>query len=362
MILDYFPNADHAGIYAAQAAGDYERAGLDVELKPPPDPSAPLKLLRGGRADVVISYEPEVLLARDKGADLVAVGALVQEPLTSLMTLDGSVNSPGGPARQARRHRRHPLPGRLPEDDPRERRRRPRGGQGDQRRLQPRPRDAVAQGRRDARRVLELRGHRPAPPRPQADDHADGEARRPDLQRADLRRPAARTSTRPAPRAPPLPARHGGPRAAARATLSSGVDALLEADPGLERGLQTAVVARRCRSSSPRTRAPFGWQEPIEWAPTATGCSSTSCSRAARRGRGADQRVPAGRGAGGHGDPLSSPPRRREEQVLAGQPLPLPVGLEEPAHLGLVGARRGLPVVSRPTSLRKPRSPAGTRS
>ena len=41
VILDYFPNADHAGLYAAQAEGDYERAGLDVELKPPPDPSAP---------------------------------------------------------------------------------------------------------------------------------------------------------------------------------------------------------------------------------------------------------------------------------------------------------------------------------
>ena len=87
IILDYFPNADHAGIYAAQAAGDYARAGLDVEIKPPPDPSAPLKLLQSGRADVVISYEPELLLARDKGANLVSVGALVQKPLTTLMSL-----------------------------------------------------------------------------------------------------------------------------------------------------------------------------------------------------------------------------------------------------------------------------------
>jgi putative hydroxymethylpyrimidine transport system substrate-binding protein len=91
LILDYFPNADHAGIYAAQASGEYSRAGLDVEIKAPPDPTAPLKLLRAGRADVVISYEPELLLARDKGADnLVAVGALVQRPLTSLMALPGS--------------------------------------------------------------------------------------------------------------------------------------------------------------------------------------------------------------------------------------------------------------------------------
>jgi putative hydroxymethylpyrimidine transport system substrate-binding protein len=91
VMLDYFPNADHAGIYAAKAAGLYEQAGLDVKIQPPPDPSAPLKLLRAGRADVAISYEPELLLARDQGADnLVSVGALVQAPLTSVIALPGS--------------------------------------------------------------------------------------------------------------------------------------------------------------------------------------------------------------------------------------------------------------------------------
>jgi putative hydroxymethylpyrimidine transport system substrate-binding protein len=88
VMLDYLPNADHAGLYAAQAQGDYARAGLDVTLTPPPDPAAPLRLLQAGRADVAISYEPELLLARDKGAtDLVAVAALVQKPLTSLMSI-----------------------------------------------------------------------------------------------------------------------------------------------------------------------------------------------------------------------------------------------------------------------------------
>jgi putative hydroxymethylpyrimidine transport system substrate-binding protein len=91
VMLDYFPNADHAGLYAAQAAGLYEKAGLDVKIQPPPDPSAPLKLLRAGRADVAVSYEPELLLARDRGAEnLVAVGALVQAPLTSVIALPGS--------------------------------------------------------------------------------------------------------------------------------------------------------------------------------------------------------------------------------------------------------------------------------
>jgi ABC-type nitrate/sulfonate/bicarbonate transport system substrate-binding protein len=88
VILDYLPNADHAGIYAAQAEGLYAKANLDVKLVVPPDASSPLKLLKAGRADVAISYEPELLLARDAGAEsLVSVAALVQEPLTSLMAL-----------------------------------------------------------------------------------------------------------------------------------------------------------------------------------------------------------------------------------------------------------------------------------
>ena len=89
LVLDYFPNADHAGIYAALAAGDFDRAGLDVKIQTPPDPSAPLKLLQAGRADLAVSYEPELLLARDKGAQLVSVAAMVQKPLTALISLKG---------------------------------------------------------------------------------------------------------------------------------------------------------------------------------------------------------------------------------------------------------------------------------
>ncbi|HEV2787328.1 MAG TPA: ABC transporter substrate-binding protein, partial [Solirubrobacteraceae bacterium] len=46
-----------------------------------------LKMLASGKADLAISYEPELLLARAQGADLVSIGALVQKPLTSLVSL-----------------------------------------------------------------------------------------------------------------------------------------------------------------------------------------------------------------------------------------------------------------------------------
>jgi putative hydroxymethylpyrimidine transport system substrate-binding protein len=87
LMLDYFPNADHAGIYAAQANGDFGEAGLDVEIRQPPDPAAPIKQVAAGRVDVAISYEPEVLRARDQGLAVVSVAALVQKPLTSIISL-----------------------------------------------------------------------------------------------------------------------------------------------------------------------------------------------------------------------------------------------------------------------------------
>jgi putative hydroxymethylpyrimidine transport system substrate-binding protein len=89
VMLDYFPNADHVGLYTALKEGDFGRAGLDVRVVTPGDPSAPLKLLQAGKVDLAISYEPEVLLARDRGAQLVSVGAIVQRPLTSIISIGG---------------------------------------------------------------------------------------------------------------------------------------------------------------------------------------------------------------------------------------------------------------------------------
>src|SRR5687767_868522 len=65
LMLDFFPNADHAPIYAALASGRFRDVGLDVKVRTPSDPAAPLKLAAAGRADLAISYEPEVLRARD---------------------------------------------------------------------------------------------------------------------------------------------------------------------------------------------------------------------------------------------------------------------------------------------------------
>jgi putative hydroxymethylpyrimidine transport system substrate-binding protein len=87
MMLDWIPNADHVGIYQALAEGDFAQAGLDVHLQVPSDPATPLQLLAAGKVDAAISYEPEVLLARARGLPLVSIAAIVQKPLTSIVSL-----------------------------------------------------------------------------------------------------------------------------------------------------------------------------------------------------------------------------------------------------------------------------------
>jgi putative hydroxymethylpyrimidine transport system substrate-binding protein len=87
LMLDYFPNADHAGIYTARGSGEFTKAGLDVRIRQPADPAAPIKQVAAGRIDLAISYEPEVLRARDNGLRVVSVGALVRRPLTSIISL-----------------------------------------------------------------------------------------------------------------------------------------------------------------------------------------------------------------------------------------------------------------------------------
>jgi len=87
LVLDWYPNSDHAGIYAAQDKGYYSAAGLDVKIQVPTDVTDALKLVATGRADFAVSYEPDTLIARSQGLPDVAVMSLVQEPLNSIISL-----------------------------------------------------------------------------------------------------------------------------------------------------------------------------------------------------------------------------------------------------------------------------------
>jgi putative hydroxymethylpyrimidine transport system substrate-binding protein len=95
LMLDWFPNADHVGLYQAQAEGDFRSVGLSVQIRTPADPALPLKLVAAGKVDLAISYEPELLLARDQNLPLVSVAAVVQRPLTSIVSVGSAhIRSP----------------------------------------------------------------------------------------------------------------------------------------------------------------------------------------------------------------------------------------------------------------------------
>jgi putative hydroxymethylpyrimidine transport system substrate-binding protein len=265
IVLDYFPNADHAGLYAAQAAGDYARAGLDVDIKPPPDPSAPLKLLQSGQTDLAISYEPELLLARDKGANLVSVGALVQKPLTTLMSLSGVTRPQDlagkrvGTAGVAYQSAYLKAILQHAGVDPASVKETNVGFNLVPPMLADKVDATLGAFWNYEGEDLKRRGRHPTILRMEklgvpTYDELILVARRKDLDEnfaSKLRRFLRATQL-------------GHQRL--RANPEIGVNALLKVDPGLDRGLQTAAVSATLPVFFPSNRdKPFGWQEPSEW-------------------------------------------------------------------------------------------------
>lgn len=94
VLLDWFVNPDHAPLVVAQASGAFERAGLDVELIAPADPSAPPRLVAAGQADIAITYQPSLYQQAAEGLPVARFGTLVAQPLNSLVVLaDGPITT-----------------------------------------------------------------------------------------------------------------------------------------------------------------------------------------------------------------------------------------------------------------------------
>jgi ABC-type nitrate/sulfonate/bicarbonate transport system substrate-binding protein len=81
LVLDWFPNTNHAGVYLAQANGWYRDAGIDLRIESPSDVNAATKLTANGTAELGISYQAAVTLGRAQEIPVVSVAALVQHNL-----------------------------------------------------------------------------------------------------------------------------------------------------------------------------------------------------------------------------------------------------------------------------------------
>lgn len=94
VLLDWFTNPDHAQLVLAQELGYFAEAGLSVDLIEPADPSLPPRLVAAGKADIAITYQPQLHMQVSQGLPLVRFGTLIATPLNSLVVLkDGPVKS-----------------------------------------------------------------------------------------------------------------------------------------------------------------------------------------------------------------------------------------------------------------------------
>jgi len=92
VLLDWFVNPDHAPLIVAREKGYFEAQGLDVDLVAPADPNDPPKLVAAGKADIAVSYQPQLHVQVDQGLPLKRIGTLVATPLNSLVVLaDGPI-------------------------------------------------------------------------------------------------------------------------------------------------------------------------------------------------------------------------------------------------------------------------------
>jgi putative hydroxymethylpyrimidine transport system substrate-binding protein len=85
LMLDFTPNAAHAGIYAA-LAHHYDRGyGIALQVIPPPSPADSVELLEAGRVEFSVLDIHDLAIAREHGAQLVGVMAIVERPLAAVI-------------------------------------------------------------------------------------------------------------------------------------------------------------------------------------------------------------------------------------------------------------------------------------
>ncbi len=87
LVLDFIPNAVHAGIYRAIAAGYYRRAGIDLRVIQPTSTADTLRLIDAGKADFGIADGIDVANQIDLGRDAKAIMALTERPLSGPIAL-----------------------------------------------------------------------------------------------------------------------------------------------------------------------------------------------------------------------------------------------------------------------------------
>lgn len=85
LLLDFAPNAVHAGIYLALQRGYDEAEGVDLDVEPPGQSTDGIKALLSGQEDMALVDIHDLAIAQSKGKDVVGVMAIVQTPLAAVL-------------------------------------------------------------------------------------------------------------------------------------------------------------------------------------------------------------------------------------------------------------------------------------
>jgi ABC-type nitrate/sulfonate/bicarbonate transport system substrate-binding protein len=78
VMLDWFPNTNHTGLYVALDKGWYAEQGLDVQIIEPAEGSTLAQVVAAGQADFGVSYQEEVSYARAEDLPIVSIAAVIQ--------------------------------------------------------------------------------------------------------------------------------------------------------------------------------------------------------------------------------------------------------------------------------------------
>ena len=89
LALDFQPNANHAGVFAAARTGADRRHGLRLRVRAPSASTDSIKLLSAQRVDLALVDIHDLALARQRGQDLVGVAPVVKEPLAAVIARRG---------------------------------------------------------------------------------------------------------------------------------------------------------------------------------------------------------------------------------------------------------------------------------
>jgi NitT/TauT family transport system substrate-binding protein len=81
--LQWFPQAQFAGYFAALDKGYYADEGLDVTILPGAVDIVPATVVAGGKAQFGISWVPRMLAPRESGADVQVIGQVFQRSATT---------------------------------------------------------------------------------------------------------------------------------------------------------------------------------------------------------------------------------------------------------------------------------------